>query len=489
LKNFKQPSGRHNSQPLYEPSNGTQGLRVVVDDLILAQDERQTEILDLLHGLLTHSLITSWLCDGELVEDTEAAARASSRSTARCDWIEVSTAEPDAHVTHNVRYVENNRPHLGAVSGDVGRGEVARNEPTYAHLDPDEASVRRNADARLLGAADAVGADLLVTDRRFLVDGHWFASLRPLACTPEEAVALIGQYLRLRGVYPGWSGRGGGISLTFNKGLYFWVGTRALLPEGWRWFSHCVAADGGSSTSDMTLLAQSVLQRVERTLVARDALRWHLTLPQNNDVADEALAQVDHILVDLVGAFDALARVAHRVFRLESSEYASGWQKDAWLTKVQDQAPGLAAVMAARTLGGDLFEVMRLLRNTVHGAGLQAMGLSRMTGRRQRTVVSLPVGETARLMTVLERRNWSEAWGVTEFEDGRFYVSPEQLVEHMLKTAIPVLNDLMRETPVESLLNLPGRYTGPAEEDDPGDAFAVRHQRSVMYQLGLGIGT
>jgi len=301
-----------------------------------------------------------------------------------------------------------------------------------------------------------------------------------LPCTAAEAVALVSQFLRLRGTYPAHATGAHGITLQFNRGLFFWVGTRALLPQGWRWFSHCVEADGDERLRDLVITAQSVFQRIQRSLVARDTLRWQLTLRQNNDVADDALSEVDRILVYLVGAFDAIARVSHRVLGLAGNEYGAGWQKDAWRGMVSAPAPDLAAVMAPGAEAADLFEVMRLMRNSVHGAGLQALGLARGIGRREGTGVSLPVGETERLLELLEARGWSDTWGLTEFYEGRFYVAPEAFIEHLLRASLPVLNDLMRLTPIERLIDRPMTSSGLPPTDGP---FA--HGDSVLMQLGF----
>jgi hypothetical protein len=98
------------------------------------------------------------------------------------------------------------------------------------------------------------------------------------------------------------------------------------------------------------------------------------------------------------------------VLGLAGNEYGAGWQKESWLNRISPEAPDLAAVMAPSTEAADVFEVMRLMRNFVHGAGLQALGLARGVGRRDGTAVSLPIGDTGRLRELLEARDWSDSW-------------------------------------------------------------------------------
>ncbi len=477
MRNFKTAAGR--GPALFEPTNGSRDLLVVVDEAGGPVEGDDVRIRDLLAGLVQAQGVASLSFDGRpRGEGSEDWLTNPSR--AREGWVEVAVAEPGAPYTHDVVYRRDGSVTASAISGDVARGELAVSEPTYAHIAPEVAALRRSADAVCLGAADAVGADLLVTERPFLLGGHWFSSLQPMPCTAAEGVALVSQFLRLRGIYPAAATRAHGITLQFNRGLFFWVGTRALLPEGWRWFSHCVEAEGDEHPKDLVITAQSVFQRIQRTLVARDVLRWQMTLRQNNDVADDALCEIDRILVYLVGAFDAIGRVSHRVLGLAGNEYGAGWQKEAWLGRVSASAPDLAAVMAPGAEAAELFEVIRLMRNSVHGAGLQALGLARGMGRREGTGVSLPIGETERLLELVEARGWSDTWGLTEFHEGRFYVAPEAFIEHLLRASLPVLNVLMRLTPVEQLLDGPTASTGLPPTDGP---FA--HGDSVLMQLGF----
>lgn len=486
MRNFKPVVSDRRQRPIYEPSTGTRELRVVVDADLNVHDDVAAERLDVLKGLLGHKLTKCWRYDGRTVPGMELVSSGVNPAI-RKGWVEVGPAAPGDGLTHHVLYWENDSLRVGGIDGDVARGEFARSEPTYAHLDPAEAATRRNADSVLLGAADEIRADLVVTDRRFLLDGHWFPSLPTLPCTLDEALVLVAQFLRLRGVYLGWPHEEQSASYFFNRGLYFWIATRAALPESWRWFTHCLEAGRQSGDDDISHTAQAVLHRVERSLMARDALRWHLTLKQNNDVADDALAEVDHILVDLVGAFDAMARVAHQVLNLPSGDlYMAGWQKREWLRAVQQVAPSLAAVMTARDYPADVFEVIRVMRNTVHGAGLTSMGIGRLGSRRDGTVVALSAADTQNLMAVVERHGWAAEWGLTEFIEGRVYLDPGAFVEHVVQAAVPILNDLMRETPVERLGCRPGANTEPPQSDLLSDPFALRHQRSILYQLGFG---
>jgi hypothetical protein len=85
-------------------------------------------------------------------------------------------------------------------------------------------------------------------------------------------------------------------------------------------------------------------------------------------------------MVNIVGAFDAAARAAHLSVGLDPDKrrYAA-WQREDWLKQIRPVAPELAEMFVLGTPHSDLFEICRVLRNTVHGEGLQAGG-ARMAG-------------------------------------------------------------------------------------------------------------
>lgn len=116
-----------------------------------------------------------------------------------------------------------------------------------------------------------------------------------------------------------------------NRGLFYWVGTRELLPSAWRWFSACVQHSQAVGDDSLLLLGQSVLQRVQRALQVRDDVNVALNRPQNNDTADEALSSLDVFLLLLMGAVDATARVVHAVLGIAGGPHAAGWQRREWL--------------------------------------------------------------------------------------------------------------------------------------------------------------
>jgi hypothetical protein len=132
---------------------------------------------------------------------------------------------------------------------------------------------------------------------------------------PADALTLVSLDLRWRGEYYVWASADGRDTSKFNRGLFYWVGTRELLPAGWRWFSACIEHDAAVGSDNLTSLGGSVFQRVSRACSQRDALHRALSRLQDNDIAADALAALDSTSLMLSAALDATARVAHRRLR------------------------------------------------------------------------------------------------------------------------------------------------------------------------------
>jgi hypothetical protein len=115
--------------------------------------------------------------------------------------------------------------------------------------------------------------------------------------TIDEAVALLGLFLRVREDFTLDLGQGYR-QRTDRSGFYF-VLMRDLTPSGWRWFSGCVAHSHHTGADRLMLTAQSALERIERSLRARDRLHEKLQLPASRDLSIEAMFYFDVALLML----------------------------------------------------------------------------------------------------------------------------------------------------------------------------------------------
>jgi hypothetical protein len=351
----------------------------------------------------------------------------------------------------------------------------------YSDLSSGEARSRRVADTVAAGAAQEVKADIFVTERPYLYAAHWLSGQGVAFCKPAEALQLISLYLRSRGIF--LVARTSGGRYTFDKGLFYWVGARAILPSGWRWFSACVLYDQVTNSDELTYLGGTAFQRVTRCLQVRDDLLRALHTTQDSNVEDDLLIAFDTILVFLMSALDACARVAHHVARLSSTDtYRAGWQNQRWLKKITTVAPAFSEVVGADSHGADILTILRLLRNTVHGVGLNALTVISRPGGLHDTLVGLPRAETELILGAVQREGGSVKWGLRETIPGVLYADPATLMERLLSEVLRLLDALMPATPVELL----GVELSDGRRSKSGrDPFDERKQQSVRWQLGL----
>jgi hypothetical protein len=401
------------------------------------------------------------------------------------DWAVVHKDEL-SDGTRGVLVATDNGYSLAGIFGNaVDVAESDTRTDAYGEMESGAASERRRADALAAQvASQAVHADIYVTERPYLHQASWDIAQGVTICSVHEAVGLLALYFRAQRKFSV------AYRFTFNRGLFYWVGARELLPAGWRWFSACGQHSHATGDDSLALLAGSLLQRVDRALETRDAVHVALNQPQNNDVRDDALASLDIVLVLLMGAIDAAARVAHRVLGLPpATEYRAAWQdrkKGGWFEMVRTVAPNLARVMDAGTDHDHALTVVRLLRNCVHGAALQGIALED-GGSPQQTLVALPTPDERALLAAMDALGGRASWAVTPVLPNRTHVDPGVVVDRLFEVVPALLNDVMARTPVESLdhVRLGVGADQPPQSSDLSDPFAPWIRQSIRSQLGL----
>jgi hypothetical protein len=365
-------------------------------------------------------------------------------------------------------------------AADVAASDIRTD--AYSELAPSEAATRRRADALAASVAYSVGADVFVTRRPYLhktsmamADGVSFLGV-------DQALSALGLYLRAQGRYVTSRSPSGRGTHTMNRGLFFWVGTRELLPSAWRWFAACVQHRTGTGDDRLLYLGQSTLQRVQRALEVRDAVHLGLNQPQNNDTAEQALSALDVTLLLLMGAVDATARVAHAVLGLASKPYLAGWQRAEFLAEVAAMHAPLADLFKSGTDDEHTHTILRLLRNSIHGEAMQPLAVG--TGRhRDRTLIGLPAAHEARLRTAFSALGGLADWGVEELLPRRLHFDAGVLIEQLLPRVITMLNKIMDATPVETLPHVSLQASDLVAPND--GSFVEINRQSIGWQLGL----
>lgn len=433
--------------PLFRGRLPYRTLVVLIDGHVLVDPQDGRSKQSQLAGLLTHPLVEVYRH-----ADTgppASAFRAGEGPRVAPGWVVVGADDGD---NPSVVYECEGRTVYTGIGGN-GISFAAVDTSTLHYQDGgwDHAIARRRQDARAVGTAEAIHADLFVTDRPYAVEVLGPGSNGVACLTPEAALPLVGLYLRAQGAYAVYGPTTLGTELVnWNRGLLYWVGARQALPAAWRWFSACVDHARGGGDEQLIYLGGSLLQRVERTLRARDVVHAALNQPQNNDTADEALAAFDEAVLLLMGAVDAAARVAHAVLSLPVPTHLVGWQRKQWLKELTKAHPPLAAVVAPGTPADAALKVLRLMRNTVHGEAMSAISGSVGGSGTVKTRMSMPGVDQAELRAAVSAAGGEASWGIS-FERGGIRAEIDVLLERLLYEVVETLNLLMDETPVEKL--------------------------------------
>ncbi|MGY1692304.1 hypothetical protein [Geodermatophilus sp. SYSU D01105] len=491
----RHPGGRYGrppedgpDSPLFAQGAPLRKMRVVLDAAVGASTAQDK--LHLLLGLLTHPHIELYR-----YADDGPPADAPRRSI---DWLGevvpgwIALEEtPESLRDFAVTYADEDGVAQGAVMAhhfmELARGDGEA--VSYRELPAGVAATRRAADVLAARVVDAAHADVFITERSYLFEDRRFAPTRGITVLrPLDALPLIGLYLRQQGEYITWRSADGHGMATFNRGLFYWVATRALLPEGWRWMTACVRESTASGDDTLTFHAQSLLQRVDQALRARDEAFAALNAPQNNDTADDALAALDRLLLLLMAAVDVSARVAHMVLGLSAGDlYQASWKRGGrWERELRRHHRQLSDLTKSAAYG-DVLAILRLLRNTVHGAALTPLAVSDGSFRGPTdTLVALPSADATTLLECADRQGGRAAWGMKELIPGQLHADIDVLIERLLPAVIGFLNEAMRLTPVERLLhaNLTAADAAPAVSNDL-DAFSELNRRLILWQLGL----
>lgn len=328
----------------------------------------------------------------------------------------------------------------------------------------------------------SISADALVTRNSHLLGNEhaWYTNGNSM--TPDAAVALLGLYLRLRGDFTYERGgdpkTGRRHSLRFDRGLYYWVVTRSLLPAAWRWFSACVYSSSASGDDALLALGNSALMRVDRALRARDRIHEQFKIEQNNNTMDEAHFYLDVVLLQLGGAFDAVARVAHIAHGMRGGYDYAGWRRGQWRSELVQKAPTLASLTERQRAARDAVDLVALLRNSIHGEALQGVTLRRGTSVQR--MFRVPSTDAPQFVSAVRRRGGLKRWGITQLGRSDFFIAADRFVEALIPDAARALNRLMRATEVSNLPGVQGvrlRSRPPEGRDSEFNRFTRKRLR------------
>jgi hypothetical protein len=352
---------------------------------------------------------------------------------------------------------------------------------------PASAQAMSEADGLSFAVAEALNPDLFITDRPgLLLQSPQEARVNVLA--PESALAVIGLYLRTQGDYRIFIDPGKKFSFALDKASFFWVAAHDLFPDGWRWLNGTVQHSRSTGKAELPYLATGFFDRMAQALKNRDALNAALHRPSDSAFTGDTLDALEAALMQLMAAVDITASVVHLLLDVGGSISRAGWQSDGWRARFAESEPALARIGAAGTVEHATLTVLRHLRNSIHGPALVGAE-SWSSSRDRRVLMGLPRARQAELLDAMTRLGGPAAWGVETWGPDEFYADPGLMLEVLIQHLLPVLDQIMRATPVERVagVNLSRDDHEHPQQRSPYiiDTFSIAQRACVRTLLGL----
>jgi hypothetical protein len=384
--------------------------------------------------------------------------------------------------TRSVRYIQND--HL--VSAGVFTGnleEVRKDQSTVAYRELGEvpAAARQEADALAALAGEALGADIFVTDRPYLHEPTWRIAGSLAVCSPRVALALLGLYLRAQREFVVSQERN--VKEVVSRGQYYLGAARELLPSSSRWLAAC-RQFSGDEREDTLMLCWTLLDRVARALQCRDEVYLAAYGRQGRDAADEALGAFDGFALWLMGALDVSARVVHGVLGLPGPVRNAGWQKAGWTKNLGKNVPDLASLVDQGSSGETAMTILRILRNSVHGEALGAVETIGNDSARSGALIRLPKEESATLQRAIADLGGAAKWGIQFSSQGRTYVDPVPLLDHLLLHAVGLLDGILEKTATALVSSAHAQEPDVSEYVSEQGPYGKTMRQSALWQLG-----
>ncbi|WUA12354.1 hypothetical protein OG225_41315 (plasmid) [Nocardia sp. NBC_01377] len=322
--------------------------------------------------------------------------------------------------------------------------------------------------------------DVFITTRGETLgyDGRYITEANPMA--PQDALFVLGLYLRSRNrdcpiVAPA--------QLVMPPSDMFRIAVDAIMPSGRPWAAALYKLRWENDIEEPSRLVNAFRERLSWVLRYRDRLHIALLAPHDNDTAENVRADLSNLLYNLVGAFDAAARVAHLCAgNLPKDQRKAGWQNPTWLKSLNNTA--LSDLFGNSSRGSDVFAACRNLRNTIHGEGLSSTALQEQSAPLQ-TMVRIPDSEVAALTALLDRLDGPISWGLRTIPGAGTLIDTAPFIERLVPEALAVLDEAIRLTPTEQLTGVdPATVVGR-----PFDASEQATHHRIALLLGLGAAT
>ena len=468
------------SGALFEERPALRKLAVLADaELLAAVDDSTPSRTVLLTGLLAHPYIKAlrYRDEGPPADMPRRSYGPPEAGLSVAEgWAEL--LPPDRGGVYGAQYVDGPSIQHKAVYGESAARARTIGSAAYRDRDWEAAADQRERDLLAAEVAQAVGADLFVTERPYLFELPAPVAQGVTVCRTAEALAVVSLYLRSQHEFVLWCAADG-TSERANEWLYYQIGAAALLPESWRWSAGRTQAQSEEVREALSGLSEALRQRITRALRTRDSFHRVYSLPQNRDAVRTMLVELDELLVTLMGAVDVSARFVHILLGLPAKQQSqAGWQRlDGWLAKVAEKDTALAALFESGTPLAHTMNILVPLRNTIHSEAIRAT--MRQRGFTRDAPVKLPEKDEKRILDGMDALGGRQAWGAQTAPDKSTVVDPGRFVEQLFPKVMTLLNAVMEHTPGASGT----KQRRSSSEEHPW--YNERNELSIGWQLGF----
>jgi hypothetical protein len=318
-------------------------------------------------------------------------------------------------------------------------------------------------------AAEAMGAELLVTDEPFALTNR--GTRETHATNARDALAVVGLRQRL-------SGSG----LLWSREISMPLGLQSLeIMESWRLLprTHDLFGAAKSNDSEKWLSRLRVgFARVQRCLRIRDRILVRAINPEGTLPFDSPDALVEGLALQISGMFDSLAVAVGEVLALDVSGQSARFSNRSYRRMLPHDIRLVINQRALRFL-----TAISLLRNTIHGEplGAAARGDDRGAVERLLVLVSAEADELRQILPILRP---DIELGVTDLGNLGIALDPVQVVETIVPFAVGLFEGIVSATPWPVTNERPDR---PRLDDPIGDPYnfpLFREQNRLYYGLG-----
>ena len=218
-------------------------------------------------------------------------------------------------------------------------------------------------------AHERFGHDLLVTTDPLLLqlsDSTDNANILP----PPLALPLTHLYLRSRGhfIYD----VGESAQARFNRGLFYLVQLRSLLPELWPFMRAATKQDSAS-----TGLCAAIRIRCIRALQAQDELgSLFFGQRDSSDDRDRMAYHLEYLTLLVSGAIDAQARILRHVYSVPVKPKYASFKNEDFMKRLRAAGAVSICDLVEQGVHDDFLVALRTIRNKIHADALGDMGYS-----------------------------------------------------------------------------------------------------------------